>query len=326
MQESLDSIIESMSSFILSQTDSSELSQELAVEDKNREGKLELLKDIQDTRKEITSELNKELNSLSRMNEKASTKASTQNNSMINSLDIVERLFEYEKRAKNKIAEQIDLKRKREEQELKQKPVISSGTKKLIKTKKYIPIYFKERLQEIETEKNKKMEKLKKEVNEKRRQAEEESIANSIPSYKGSEITNVELCFDPSAIKPMLYQSPHPKSQLTSEEEELKKCSFRPKTDKRSDIILAQRNYYNKSVIERLTEYGRYQQETLKEKCESVKVKPTVKKRNEATKIFHTKPEESNIDDFVKMVLAQAEQTEDTKEEANISVINKYLQ
>lgn len=317
MQEEQHSAIETMSSFILSEENTSdELTQASTIEDK--EGKLELLKNIQNTRHKITSELSRELDKLS------NGKVSNQNSVASSSLETVERLLEFKKKVDRKIAEQVDLKRKREEKELKVKPALSSGTKKLIKGKAYIPIYSKERLQEIESTKIKKMEKLRQEVNEKRRQAEEESIANSIPSYKGSEITNIELCFDPSAIKPMLYQSPNAnaKQRITSEEEELKRCSFKPKLDKRSDMILSQTNYCNKTVIERLT--NKCKQEPIKEN--SVPVKTQVKKRNERGKMCNTKPEETNIDDFVKLVLAQVEHIEDDKERSNISVINKYLE
>eukprot|EP00826_Nyctotherus_ovalis_P007065 TRINITY_DN1173_c0_g2_i1.p1 TRINITY_DN1173_c0_g2~~TRINITY_DN1173_c0_g2_i1.p1 ORF type:complete len:375 (-),score=107.46 TRINITY_DN1173_c0_g2_i1:67-1026(-) len=317
----IDSVIESMSSLILS-NDTTELSQTLTVGSRGREGKLGLLKDIHETHSKITSKLNEELANLSKMTDKT---ACTQNYSIANSLDTVERLMEHKKKVEKKIAEQADLKRKKEDEQLKSKPVISSGTQKLIKSKKYIPIYVKERLQEIENTKTKKLEKLRLEVSEKRRLAEEQSLT-SVP-YKGSQITNIELCFDPSAIRPMVYQAPSDtsKQRATSEEEELKKCSFRPRTDRKSEIIFAQKNQCNRSVVERLTDYGKHRQEALREKSE-VKAKPKVGKRNEGAKIFSTKPEETNIDEFVRMVLAQVESAEEDKEKPNTSVINKYLQ
>lgn len=319
-----DSVIESMSSLILS-NDSTELSQTLMVGDRGREGKLGLLKDIHETHSEISSKLNEELANLSKMTDNTAATFCAHSSGMANSLDTVERLMEHKKKVEKKIAEQADLKRKKEDLQLKSKPAISSGTQKLIKSKKYIPIYVKERLQEIESTKTKRLEKLRLEVSERRRLAEEQSLASA--PYKGSQITNIELCFDPSAIRPMVYQaaSDASKQRTTSEEEELKKCSFRPRTDRRSEIIFAQGNQCNRPVVERLTESGRCLRETLREKNE-VKVKPRVRKRNEGAKTVSTKPEETNIDEFVKMVLAQVESAEEDKERSNISVINKYLQ
>ena len=324
----MESIIESVSSLILSKSEIGEIDEDYPKPFINN---IKNVKKNKETRNEI---INKSKN-VNKTQDKLSTTTRSQNSIISNQSETVERLLDYKKKAQQKLADQIKIQRKKEEDELRPKPEISIGTKKLIQTKKYVPIYNKERLQQISSDKNKKMEKLREEVNEKRRQAEEESIANSIPSYKGSEITNVELCFDPNAIKSMVYKKPevNDKVKITTEEEELKKCSFKPKTDKKSEEIFAQRNIHNKSVVERLTDYGKYQQEMIKEKTtDSFKQKKIHKRHKEIVKEkvekVKVEGEEKGIDEFVQMMLMQLDDNkseEKEKLEETSSIINKYI-
>ena len=125
---------------------------------------------------------------------------------------------------------------------MKKKPDISAGSKKVFEAKKYVPIYSTERLQQIDTAKKIKVEKLRQEMELKKKLAEEEDIAKSVPTYKGADM-NAELCFDPENVKSMVYDDlgkKRNKARETSEDEEVKNCcSFRPNTNKRSEQLFS---------------------------------------------------------------------------------------
>ncbi|MDR3582091.1 MAG: hypothetical protein P4L67_02330 [Candidatus Pacebacteria bacterium] len=182
-----------------------------------------------------------------------------------------ERLFNSKKRTAEKLEAKVTEQIKREQQSLRVKPGLSQGSKKLLQSKKYLPIYSKERLQQIDSAKKQKIEKLRQEMAQKKKQTEEEELANSVQVYKGSEITNVELCFDPRSIRSVVYESSGKKDKTreTTEDEEVKTCcSFHPSTDKNSTALFTKRNVNSKGVVQRLIDYGKFQKKTIEQLAE----------------------------------------------------------
>eukprot|EP00826_Nyctotherus_ovalis_P035386 TRINITY_DN3038_c0_g2_i3.p1 TRINITY_DN3038_c0_g2~~TRINITY_DN3038_c0_g2_i3.p1 ORF type:complete len:330 (+),score=92.89 TRINITY_DN3038_c0_g2_i3:94-1083(+) len=258
----------------------------------------------------------KNLESSNKVNSYGTKSSSTTNTSVT-----VERLMEYKKKAQKRLADKMKEKEEQVQEEMTTKPQISTGSLKLIEGRQHLPIYSAERIKQIEQEKTKRMEKLRKEAEERKRRAEEEDIANSTPSYRGSEITNVKLCFDPESIKPMVYQpaKAFANSKPSTEDEELKSCSFKPATDKNSNLMFARKNQHNKSVVERLTSSG-------KRKEESKQTFATEQKKGQMERVLEAE-EGNDLDKFVQSVLEQLAKPDDAESEspACSSVMNKYI-
>lgn len=247
----------------------------------------------------------------------------TKSSSTANTSVTVERLMEYKKKAQKRLADRMKAKEEQVQEEMTTKPQLSVGSLKLIEGKQHLPIYSTERMKQIEQEKVRRMEKLRKEAEERKRMAEEEDIANSIPSYRGSEITNVKLCFDPESIKPMVYQPAKAitNSKPTTEDEELKLCSFKPTTDKNSNAMCARKSQHSKSVVERLA-VGR--------RGEGNKRLPATEQRERKSGRAEqvVEAEEGNeLDRFVQSVLEQLAKPDSAENEspAPSSVMNKYI-
>ncbi len=369
----VDSIIDNISKLIISQTESynsgptedflSPPEKATAPTDAEKEGspktKLEMLQSLKNAREEMTKKLQQELKNLQAPPNKARTHlatvaAGTRTSAVSNATETAERLLEFKKKSQEKIEAKIAQKLREEQEALKPKSVISSGSKKLIESKKYVPIYSKERLQQIEAAKKQKVDKLRQEMEEKKRQAEENDIATSVPSYKGAEITNVELCFDPNAVKPMVYQAPDPAAKKpleSTEDEELKKnCSFKPTTNKKSDQLFSKKNVKNKPVVERLMDYGKYKKELIEQKiAESTPTFQPMRvpqSRNSKTKVFYTKDEHGGdskmeaaelenqpkkafeVEDLRQLIQGAGNKRKELKDDASTiktSVISKYI-
>jgi len=160
---------------------------------------------------------------------------------------VSDRLLNSHKKTREKIEAKRLENMQKEEEKLKNRPEMSSGSKKIIKSKQYIPIYSGERLQQIVSAKKEKVGKLREESKLKQEKKEEEE-RKEIP-YSGQNIKNVELCFDPNQINPEIYQEKKKPLQDTTEDMELKSCcSFHPRTDKKSHIMFSQANV-NKSRL-----------------------------------------------------------------------------
>jgi len=329
----MDSIIDDISNIILSQsqiTDEDDSFQQDNINILNNELQIPFT----DTKTQVKKENSKKNQQRKQKNVKQShniewsqkiTGSGTKASLTTNTSETVERLMGYKKNVEKKLAGKIKEKEEQEQEGLKVKPQISIGSLKLIEGKRHLPIYSEERIKQIELEKSKKMEKLKKEVEERRRKAEEEDIANSTPSYKGSEITNVKLCFDPESIKPMVYQTAKndAHSKMSTEDEELKACSFKPTTNKNSNIIFAKKNQLNKSVVERLIDYGKCKESIIMSSTEQ-----RVKRKNKpAPKPLQTS--NNGLDRFVQSVLDQLTKSDESeKGESGIttSVMSKYIE
>jgi len=370
----VDSIIDNISKIIMSQNDSpnyaenqtdefSEILHSNQSPEKKispKQAKLEILKGIKEAREEISKKLNQELRNLQTSHANTTQAHFTRNtNISCKTADFSERLYEFSKKKQEKIDAIIAEKMKAEQESLKIKPLISNGSKRLMDKGKYVPIYSKERLQQIDQKKKQKVMKIKQEMEEKKKKAEEEELINSTPTYKGSEITNVELCFDPNAVKPMVYQfgDNAPKKSTvveSSEDEQLKNCSFHPETDKMSEKLFSKKNVNNKPVVERLMDYGKYQKKSQEKRIEESKptFKPQKQKYNKNTKKFLTVEEENKekeendedkklnkiengnkkntIDDLKELMIKKAQKQEkesQIKDTSSVmtSVISKYI-
>jgi hypothetical protein len=321
----MDSIIDDISNIILSQ------SQITDKDDSFKQDNIELLDNELKTPLTDTKVKDKEKLSIRNKQRKRSNNIelskkisglSTKTSLATNTSETVERLMSYKKNTQKKLVDMIKEKEEQEQEELKPKPQISIGSLKLIEGKQHLPIYSEARIKQIELEKGKKMEKLRKEVEKRRRKAEEEDIANSVPSYKGSEITNVKLCFDPESIKPIVYQTTKTDthSKVTTEDEELKYCSFKPTTNKNSNIIFAKKNQLNKSVVERLTDSMR-----CKESMVTTSTKQRVKRKSkQAPKFVQT--ENNDLDRFIQSVFDKLAKPDEINESSiSTSMISKYI-
>jgi hypothetical protein len=153
-----------------------------------------------------------------------------------------ERLLSAREKTQAKLEAKTIDKLKQEQATLLPTPGMSAGSKRLMQTRSYVPIYSPERLQQLAAHKKEKIEKLKQELNA-RKQEREEKEANAPIHFRGEDVTKVELCFDPTKVQPMIYQEKQDtgsdKKATTEEREVRKRCSFHPNTDKKSTEMFA---------------------------------------------------------------------------------------
>ena len=253
-----------------------------------------------------------------------------------NSVDTINRLLDYKKRTQEKLKLKILLKKQHEGDMLQEKPSISVGSQKLISQSDYKPIYSKQRIKQINDEKSKKMEKLRQETEKRKLKLEKESIKNSFPQYKNPQIASVKLCFDPNDVKSMINKpNINSKFKKNLEDEELKLCSFKPTTDRNSDLIFSKLQK-SKTVVERLIDYGKQKEDRLKKKIKEYNSQFTPQGLNKKKRIPKSKittigkQEDYGIDIFVNTILNQignAETIANDKPDslANTSLLSKYV-
>ena len=246
----------------------------------------------------------------------------------INNSDTAKRLIDYKKKAQEKLEFQIFLKKQHEEETIKEKPLISRGSQKLIEQIGHQPIYTIKRIKEIEEENSKKIEKL-------RQKLQDEKDKEQQFTTKSAQIMDSKLCFDPKNIKPMVYKTTIKFNECT-EDEELKLCSFKPTTDKHSDRILS-KDIYKKPVIERLIDYGKCKEKDLKQKIEESipaftpqgqkKTKKPKKKFNKPKQKKHKELTESKttMESFISSVLDQLGKANVSMNDQSETLANTYI-
>jgi hypothetical protein len=174
-------------------------------------------------------------------NSKSKSKGKTKEESQ-SQMGVAERLLESHKKTQAKLEAQQLERRKQEEAMLQQRLGMSSGSKKILQSRGQQPIHSMERIQQIVSSKKAKLDRLKEELTAQRLRAEEEELAKSTPSYKGQDIKDVELCYDPQSIRPVVYEA-NSKSRIESEsteDQELRNCcSFHPQTNQQSKRIFS---------------------------------------------------------------------------------------
>ena len=186
--------------------------------------------------------------------------------------ETIERLLIYEKRKQGKLEMRVMLSKEKEKKMLKEKPDICIESKQLCEGKP--PIYSQERINQIEQMKKEKLEKLRKNITEKRVEAEKKALEYNKPNKLG----NTQLCFNPNTVTSIAFKTTDiiKSYKKTSEEEELQRCSFRPKTNKKSLELVAKNN--KKPVVQRLLDYERSRKYAMKVKIKESQpsFKPTI--------------------------------------------------
>eukprot|EP00826_Nyctotherus_ovalis_P002906 TRINITY_DN10584_c0_g2_i1.p1 TRINITY_DN10584_c0_g2~~TRINITY_DN10584_c0_g2_i1.p1 ORF type:complete len:218 (-),score=52.14 TRINITY_DN10584_c0_g2_i1:322-975(-) len=143
---------------------------------------------------------------------------------------------------------------KQEQSELRPSPGISKGSVRLLAQKATSsPIYSNERIHQINTLKRRNLEKIKRlavSPREEQRQFERPRLS-----------PNAQSAFTSRAPS----GSRTPREETTEEKELRKRCTFMPRTDKKSREIFERRNANNKSVEDRLLTYRLVQEQLMNE-------------------------------------------------------------
>ncbi len=178
-----------------------------------------------------------------------------------------------QRKAKERLEAKVIEKRKKEQAEMRSRPDILENSRKLVQSRQRAPIYSATRMQQIAAAKHLRLDRLRQEVETKRRFEFEKELSSTTPSFARS-LDSDTLCFDPKSVRSQVYDfHPLPREEgETSEEIEVRKCcSFCPSTDKKSRRMFARQNVRNKPVVSRLLDYGKMQrQANQKRVAESV--------------------------------------------------------
>jgi len=236
--------------------------------------------------------------------------------------DIVKKLMNYKKKVNTKVKLKMLITKRKEVVE--RRPSISIGTQKLIKSISYIPINTTKRIRQIKDNKNKKLEQVKMNI-------KKDSPSNKL-IYKYRKIPNNKLCFDPSIIKSKINRSMEVTLKyIQSSDEELKICSFRPSTNKRSEKLFA-KSVQNKSIVERLIGYTKLKEDRLKKRMEenTPRFIPRTNIKKKYTSQSNSPINESTMNTFIKTVLDKFSKKKEVNGEApntlaNTSILSKYI-
>jgi len=153
-----------------------------------------------------------------------------------------DRLIDSQKKTKARLEAQTIERIKEEQATMKASPSISDGSKRLLKAKQYVPIYSNERQQQILSTRKQKIEKMRLEVEMKKR-IEEEKTLNSTTPLISVDLFRDELCFDPRSVRSVVYERSaknNGNQGETSEEHEIRSCcSFHPSTNQKSNLLFS---------------------------------------------------------------------------------------
>eukprot|EP00826_Nyctotherus_ovalis_P037685 TRINITY_DN3458_c0_g1_i1.p1 TRINITY_DN3458_c0_g1~~TRINITY_DN3458_c0_g1_i1.p1 ORF type:complete len:202 (+),score=46.63 TRINITY_DN3458_c0_g1_i1:38-607(+) len=167
---------------------------------------------------------------------------------------------------------------RKEQASMRAKPEMSKGSKKiLMQSSSHLPLYTNERLHQITAKKKRSMDKLK--MN---RTCRIERNAKLLQT----EVKKKDLCFNPKHVKSQLFGKTDVICVETTEEKELDRtCTFRPKTNKNSDMIWSQQNRNGKSVVDRLIDYGKLHKKLREEQIRDSlpKFRPNIGKHSKVS-------------------------------------------
>lgn len=147
-----------------------------------------------------------------------------------------DRLSNSHKKFQEKIDLQLREKLKKEKESLSFQSYLSPGSKKLLSEKQKLPLTSRERLNEIATKKREKIEKIKREI-EIKKKMDENKISFQSPSTSTAS-RNIEICYDPYKVKSLIFSQKKVVNKESTEQQEIKACcSFKPQTNKKSASI-----------------------------------------------------------------------------------------
>ena len=247
--------------------------------------KKQLIRDIESTRSELEHKIQEQRKNLMR-NKTFIAPSKAQGSLWSVTNKTVERLLESERRKRERLEAQKAVHEKARESTLQAKPSITKKSTEINNAKEYVPLHSQQRINQMEREKRKKMEELKKKLEKTEEIFTEKKSKSNIKSTKCS-----------------LYKNIHNDRIDNTEERELESCTFRPSTDSKSTAIFRKMNSKKRSVVQRLISYGKLQEEMLKQKIEESipsfhpRTKGQIKKKSSMT--LHRQVGVNGIDNLI---------------------------